>query len=127
MAAPSAAGANVTYEVFCPTMRFVDPAQVHIGDTLYKNNGHIIGTVTGVRVMPTVSEAVDPAPHKVIQYQSTIAQDVIISAKTNGLVTSTGVAVGDLLLHSGAPMPVMTSTFDCDTAFITNLKIDGKP
>jgi len=126
-AAPKgSAGTTATYEVICPSMRFVNESQIRVGDSLYRNNGKLIGTVTGVRVVPTQSEAWDSVQRKVVSFVSTVYSDVIISAKATGQPTDTGFAVGDILLHSGAPMPVMTSTFDCDTAYLDNMKIIGQ-
>lgn len=127
-ASKSAAGSDITVDVICPSMRFVTPEQVHVGDSIFKNTtGKPFGTITSVRVVPTQSEAYDLNLHKVVPFTSTVVSDVIIGVKSKGTPTANGVVVGDLTLHSGQPLPIMTSTFDCDTAYLANMKIDGKP
>ena len=121
-----AAGSDVTFDVLCPSMRLVSADQIHVGDTLYRTTGKQIGTVTGVKVVPSPGDAWDPTTRKLVVYESNITRDVIISGKTRGQPTSNGLAVGDQLLHSGAPIPIMTSTFECDTAVIANMKINGQ-
>jgi hypothetical protein len=119
---------TITVDVVCPSMRFVSADQVHVGDSISKNTtGKPFGTVTAVRVVPSAGEVWDTNLHKLVPYQSTIVSDVIISVTGTGTTTPNGVVIGDLTLHSGQPLPVMTSTFDCDTAFLANMKIDGKP
>jgi hypothetical protein len=119
---------SITVDVVCPTMRNVEAANVHVGDPITKNtSGKPFGTVTAVRVVPSPSEVWDYNLHKVVPFQSTIFSDIIISVSAKGQPTANGVVVGDIALHSGQPFPVMTSTFDCDTAFLANLKINGKP
>ena len=124
----SVADKNITVDVVCPAMRNMTASNVHIGDAITKNtSGKPFGTVTAVKVVPTAGEAWDYTVHKIVPYQSTVLSDVIISVAGKGQVTANGVVVGDIALHSGQPFPVMTSTFDCDTAFLANLKINGKP
>jgi hypothetical protein len=120
------AGTDITFEVFCPTTRNVTADQIRVGDAIYKTSGQQIGTVTSVRVIPSPGEAWDSTLHKLVTYQSTVVSDVVIGVKSKGQLTSTGVAVGTVLIHSNVPMPVMTSTFDCDTANLFNLKISGQ-
>jgi hypothetical protein len=120
-----AGGVTATFDVICPSTRYITADQVKVGDLLYKNTGQQIGKVTAVKVVPSPGEAWDSNLHKIVGYQSTYVDDVIISATTQGQPTSTGFAVGSVLLHSFGPTPVMTSTFDCDTAFLANLKISG--
>ena len=109
-------------------MRSVSAEQIHVGDTISKNTtGKPFGVVSAVRVQPSAGEAWDNTLHKLVPYQSTLVSDVVISVTGKGQVTPNGVVVGDLTIHSGQPLPVMTSTFDCDTAFLANLKINGKP
>lgn len=120
------AGTDITFQVFCPTTRYVTADQIHLGDAIYKTSGQQIGTVTSVEVTASPGEAWDSNLHKVVQYRSTYVSDVIIGVKAKGQPTSTGVAVGTVLIHSNVPMPVMTSTFDCDTANLLNLKISGQ-
>jgi hypothetical protein len=119
-------GVTATFDVICPSTRYITADQVKVGDLLYKNTGQQIGQVTGVKVVPSPGEVWDSNLHKIEQYQSTYVYDIIISAKTTGQPTQTGFAVGSVLLHSYGPTPVMTSTFDCDTAFLSNLKISGQ-
>ena len=124
----SVADKNITVDVICPSMRGIVAANIHIGDTITKNtSGKPFGTVTAVKVVPTAGEAWDYTAHAIVPYQSTVLSDVIISVAGKGQVTANGVVVGDIALHSGQPFPVMTSTFDCDTAYLANLKINGKP
>lgn len=123
-----AADKDITVDVICPSMRNIAADNIHIGDAITKNtSGKPFGTVTAVRVVPSSSEAWDYNLHKIVPFQSTVVSDVIISVAAKGEVTANGVVVGDIALHSGQPFPVMTSTFDCDTAFLANLKINGKP
>jgi hypothetical protein len=119
-------GKEVRYTVLCPALRGVSGEQVKVGDALYKATGKPIGKVTGVRTAPTQGEAWDIESKSIRRYDSTILKDIWIDAVVTGTPTKTGVAVGDLLLHAGAPMPVMTSTFECDSAAITTLTIVGQ-
>ena len=124
----SAADKDITVDVVCPSMRGIVAANIHIGDAIMKNtSGKPFGTVTAVKVIPSLSETWDNTLHKAVPFQSTVYSDVIISVAGKGQVTANGVVVGDISLHSGQPFPVMTSTFDCDTAYLANLKINGKP
>lgn len=119
-------GKEVRYTVVCPALRRMSADQIKVGDGLYKATGKPIGKVTGVRITPTVGEAWDPDTKSIRPYNSAILNDVWIDAVVTGTPTKTGVAVGDLLLHGGAPMPVMTSTFECDSAMITTMTIVGQ-
>jgi Domain of unknown function (DUF4330) len=121
-------GSDVTFEIVCPTLKkgFVSPGQIRIGDTISKNQGKPIGTVTGVNIVPTQGEVWDQAHSKIVTFQSTVSQDVIISVKTRGQATANGVVVGDSVLRSNEPMPVSTSTFECDTSYMANMKISGQ-
>jgi hypothetical protein len=119
-------GTSATFDVVCPSTRNITVDQIRVGDKLYKNSGKPLGTVTAVKIVPTPSEAWDATQNKIVPFASTVFSDVIISASATGQPTDTGFAVGDVLLHSGAPMPVMTSTYDCDTAYLANLKISGQ-
>jgi hypothetical protein len=121
-----AGGVSATFTVVCPTTRYITPDQIRIGDAIYKTSGQQIGTVAGVKFVPTPSEAWDPTAHKIVEFSSTVATDILIAVKTNGATTPTGFAVGSVLIHSNVPMPVMTSTFDCDTAYLADLKISGQ-
>ena len=124
----SGADKDITVDVVCPAMRGIVADNIHVGDAIMKNtSGKPFGTVTAVRVVPSQSEAWDYNLHKIVPFESTVVSDVIISVAAKGQVTANGVVVGDIALHSGQPFPVMTSTFDCDTAYLTNLKISGKP
>jgi len=120
--------ADVTFDVVCPALRigFSSPDQIHVGDTISKNEGKAIGTVTAVRAMPTPGVAWDTNTSKIVEYQSTLTQDLIISVKTTGQPTDNGVVVGEGILRSNEPMPVTTSTFECDTSYMANMKINGK-
>jgi hypothetical protein len=120
------AGTNATFTVVCPTTRFVTPDQIKVGDAIYKTTGQQIGTVASVEITPSPVETWDATTRKVVQFPSTIAQDVLISVATKGQPTSTGFAVGSVMIHSNVPMPVMTSTFDCDSAYLSQLKISGQ-
>ncbi|MDR3687560.1 MAG: DUF4330 domain-containing protein [Coriobacteriia bacterium] len=122
----AAEGTNVTYTVMCPAVRGVGPSLIKVGDVIYKNTGKPIGTVTAVRGVPTPGEAWDQQSRKIVPYSSTVYTDIYIDVTTKGTPTGSGVAVGDLLLHAQQPMPVMTSTFECDTANIATLTIGGK-
>jgi len=122
----AADGTDITYTVMCPTLRGVGASQIKVGDTVYKITGKPIGTVTAVRAVPTPAEAWDSQLHAIRPYVSTVVSDIYIDVAAKGTVTSSGVAVGDLLLHANQPMPIMTSTFECDTASIATLTIGGK-
>lgn len=119
-------GKEARYTVLCPSVRGMTAEQVKVGDALYKATGKPIGKVTAVRMTPVRGEVWDPETKTINNYNSTILSDIWIDAVVTGTPTKTGLAVGDLLLHGGAPMPVMTSTFECDTASITSMTIDGQ-
>lgn len=119
-------GKEVRYTVLCPALRSVSADQIKVGDALYKATGKPIGKVTGVRTTPMPGEVWDGETKSIRSYNSTILADIWIDAVVTGTPTKTGVAVGELLLHGGAPMPVMTSTFECDSALITTMTIVGQ-
>ena len=116
----------ITYTVFCPAVRNATADQIKVGDQIYKTTGKSIGKVTAVKIVPTPGDVLDPATGKIVGYQSTFATDVYITAVAQGQPTATGVTVGDIQLHGNQPMPIMTSTFQCDTANIADLKIAGE-
>lgn len=117
---------TVQYVFLCPQMRTFTPAQIKIGDLLYKTTGKAIGKVTAVKLVPTTGEVYDPVSRKMVQYGSTVITDVYVTVVGQGQPTPTGVAVSDLLLHANQPMPIMTSTFESDTALIADMKIEGE-
>jgi hypothetical protein len=122
-----ASGTEVRYTVFCPQMRWVGAEQVKVGDAIYKTTGGApIGKVVGARETQTPGEFWDTDSGKLQPYQSTVSKDIWIDVVVKAKPTSTGVAVGAVLLHGGMPMPVMTSTFQCDTSYIATLTIGGK-
>jgi hypothetical protein len=124
----AAAGSEITMDVLCPSQREIVIDQIHVGDQIIKNTtSKPFGTVTAVKIVPSPGEVYDQNLHKMVHYESTYAQDVVISVKATGQKTTNGVVIGDVTVHNGQPFPVMTSTYNCDTAVITNLKIDGKP
>jgi hypothetical protein len=116
----------ITYQVFCPSLRNFSADQIKIGDSIAKTTGKSIGKVTAVRVVPSPGETLDYLTKKAVPYESTYVSDVYITVVAQGQPSPTGVTVGDLQIHSNQPMPVMTSTFQCDTANITDLKIAGE-
>jgi hypothetical protein len=122
----AADGTNITFTVMCPTLRGVGASQIKVGDTIYKNTGKPLGTVTAVRAIPSPSEAWDTTSQSIKPFSSTVVTDIYIDVAGKGTPTASGVAVGDLLIHGGQPMPIMTSTFECDTANIATLTIGGK-
>jgi hypothetical protein len=122
----TAVGKEAHYTVLCPALRGVSADQIKIGDALYKATGKPIGKVTAVRTTPLPGEVWDADSKSMQPYQSIILKDIWIDAVVTGTPTKTGLAVGDLLLHGGAPMPVMTSTFECDSASITTMTIVGQ-
>ena len=122
----AADGTNITYTVMCPALRGVGAGQIKVGDTIYKVTGKPIGTVTAVRQISVPSEAWDPQSRTVVPFRSTVFSDIFIDVAAKGTPTGSGVAVGDLLLHGNQPMPIMTSTFECDTANIATLTITGQ-
>jgi hypothetical protein len=122
------AGSAITLDVVCPSVRTIDPSMIHVGDQILKNTtGKAFGTVTAVRIVPSPGEVWDNNLHKLVPYTSTYAQDVIISVAAKGQTTPNGVVIGDITVHNGQPLPIMTSTYSCDTSFITSMTIDGKP
>ena len=126
-AGKGSAGQDITVDVVCPAMRDVAAGQIHVGDPIMKStSGKPFGTVTAVKIEPSPSEAWDYSLHKVVPFQSTMFEDITISVSTKGQLTDTGVVVGDTSLHAGAPFPVMTPTFDSETAFLANLRVNGK-
>jgi hypothetical protein len=122
----TAEGKEVRFTVLCPAIRGVTVQQIKIGDALYKTSGKPIGKVTAVRILPSQSEAWDTESGSIRPYDSTVFKDIWIDAVVTGIPTKTGVAVGDLLLHGGTPMPVMTSTFQCDAASVATMTIVGQ-
>ncbi|HEY5541582.1 MAG TPA: DUF4330 domain-containing protein [Coriobacteriia bacterium] len=120
-------GQDFTYTVLCPTLRGVTAQQIKVGDTIfYKNNGKPIGTVKAVRATPLPGEFWDVQTNSMKRYQSTIYSDIWIDAAVKGTATPTGFMLGDVLLHGGQPLAIMTSTFDCDTALITTMTAVGQ-
>jgi hypothetical protein len=122
----TAVGKEVRFTMLCPSLRGVTVQQIKIGDALYKTSGKPIGKVTAVRITPAPGEVWDPESKSLYSYSSTVFKDIWIDAVVTGTPTKTGVAVGDLLLHGGAPIPVMTSTFECDTASVATMTIVGQ-
>ena len=126
-AGKGSAGQNITVDVVCPGMRDVAAGQIHIGDPIMKStSGKPFGIVTAVKIDPSPSEAWDYSVHKVVPFQSTVLQEITISVSAKGQLTGTGVVVGDTSLHAGEPFPVATPTFDSETAFLANLRVNGK-
>ena len=123
--APPKATNTVNYDVFCPGTRNVDAGEIKVGDTISRTNGKVIGKVTAVRMVPTRSEIWDSTTQKAQLLVSTLRSDIYISCSARGRPTATGFAVGDVQLRGNQPMPVFTSTFQCDSATIANLKIIG--
>jgi hypothetical protein len=119
-------GQPITFTVMCPSLRSVGPEQIKVGDSLYKNTGKLLGKVTAVRGVPTPGDAWDPSTSTIKHYSSTTLTDIYIDVEGNGTPTASGIGVGDLLLHGNQPMPIMTSTFECDTANITTMTIVGQ-
>lgn len=122
----AAALKTATFDIQCLNIRGFTPDQLKVGDKIFKNTGPEMGVVESITVTPAIGEVWDQNNHKMVQYQSLILQDIIIHCRAQGTPTPTGFAVGQLLLHSGAPTPVMTSTFDCDTSYLGNLQIQGQ-
>ena len=110
----------------CPNQRNIGAEQIKDGDAIYKNTGKPIGKVTAVRAVPTPADAWDTKSQSIKRYESTVNSDIFIDVAAKGVPNATGVAVGDLLLHGGTPIPVMTSTFECDTASIATLTVVGQ-
>ena len=126
-AGKGSADQTISVDVVCPGMRDITAEQIHIGDPIMKNtSGQPFGTVSAVKVTPAPGETWDNNLHKVVPFQSTTFVDVVISVTGKGQTTGTGVVVGNMSLHAGQPFPVMTPTFDCDTAFLANLRVNGK-
>jgi Domain of unknown function (DUF4330) len=119
-------GVEATYTILVPTIRGITSQQVKVGDSVFKVTGKPIGTVKAVRVTPTPSEAFDPQTGTVKPFQSTVYDDVWIDVVVKGTPTDTGFAVGDLVLHGGQSVPMMTSTFEGDNAVITTLTVGGQ-
>lgn len=124
--ATDAGTTEANYTLLSPGMRGITREQIKVGDTVFKVTGKPIGTVTAVRVLPTPSEAFDPQAGAVKPYASTVYSDVWIDVTVKGTPSQTGFAVGDLVLHGGQSIPVMTSTFEGDNALITTLTVGGK-
>lgn len=119
-------GKDITYTVFCPNIRNIGAEQIKVGDALYKNTGKPIGKVTAVRIVASPVDVYDVQTQTLKRLQSTFNRDIFIDVAAKGVPNATGVVVGDLLIHGGQPMPIMTSTFDCDTATIATLTIGGQ-
>jgi hypothetical protein len=114
------------YTILSPSMRGITAEQIKVGDAVFKVTGKPIGTVTAVRVLPTPSEAFDQQSGSVKQYQSTVYSDVWIDVSVKGTPSQTGFAVGDITLHGGQSLPMMTSTFEGDNAIVTTLTVGGQ-
>jgi hypothetical protein len=125
-ATSTSAEKDITYTVMCPSLRGVSTDQIKIGDTVYKTTGKAIGKVTGVRSSPVPGDTWDPTTMSIKQYKSTVFKDIFIDVAGKGTPTASGVAVADIFLHGNQPMPIMTSTFECDTANIATLTIVGQ-
>jgi len=117
---------NVAYTILVPAQRGVTAKQIKVGDTVYKVTGKPVGTVTAVRVTPALGEVWDQQTGTLKQYQSSIAGDVWIDVAVKGTPSPTGFAVGDLVLHGGQPLPIMTSTYEGDAASITTMTVVGQ-
>lgn len=122
-----AKGVQVHYTVLCPAQRSIGPEQIRVGDTMFKvTGGKAIGKVEAVRAVASPGEAWDYDQNVIRPYKSTMFTDILIDVVVNAKPTEQGVSIGDVLLHSGAPTPVMTSTYQCDSAFLTTVTIGGK-
>ena len=117
---------DITFSIMVPTTRSIGAAQIKIGDKIYKNTGKQLGTVTGVRVVPTPGEAWDQDSKSIKPYNSVVLSDIYIDCVGKGTPTDSGIAIGDLLVHGYQPMPIMTSTFEADTANIATITIVGQ-
>lgn len=127
--ATSAASGNqdITFTLLCAGTRGVTAQQVKVGDTIYKaTTGAPIGTVKAVRQSPTPGEAWDVQTNSIKPYESTIYSDLWIDAVAKGTTTGTGFAIGSLMLHGGQPIPITTSTYECDSAQITTMTAVGQ-
>ena len=125
-AGSASAGEDIAYTVLCPAQRGIPADQIKVGDMMYKVTGKAVGKVTGVRETPTMGEFWNVQTQRLQTYQSTITSDIWIDAVAKGTPSQTGFAVGDLVLHGGQPFPIMTSTFECDTASITTMTVVGQ-
>ena len=61
-----------------------------------------------------------------ISYESTFFTDVYIRVKAKGEPTPTGISVGNTQIHSNEVLPIVTPTFQCDTAILSDFKIGGE-
>jgi len=124
--ATESGGTTADYTILVPGQRGITAEQVKVGDQVFKVTGKPIGTVKAVRLLPTPSEAFDPQSGTVKPYQSTVYSDVWIDVSVKGTPSQTGFAVGDITIHSGQSLPMMTSTFEGDNAIVTTLTIGGQ-
>jgi hypothetical protein len=126
-AVPTAKLQNVEYTMMCVGLRNFSEDQVKVGDPVStKTSGKSIGTVTSVRSAPTPGDVFNTSTNKIEPYVSTFSKDAYIGVKTKGDPTATGVSVGDSQIRNNENILMVTPTFQCDTAIVTNLKIGGE-
>jgi hypothetical protein len=126
-AVPVAKLRDVEYTLLCSPVRNYSEGQIKVGDPVStKTSGASIGTVASVRSVPTPGDIFNPLTGKVEPYLSTFYQDVYIGVKAKGNPTATGVSVGNTQIRSNGLIQAVTSTFQCDTAVVTDLKIGGE-
>jgi hypothetical protein len=126
-AAPVAALHDVEYTALCSTVRVYSDGMIKAGDPVStKTSGKSIGTVVSVRSTPTPGDVLNPMTGKVGPYESSVFLDVYIQVKAKGDPTPTGVSVGNTQLRNNEIIQVVTPTFQCDTALVSDLKIVGE-
>jgi len=118
---------DIEYVIVCTPVRNYAEGQIRIGDPVStKTSGATIGTVVSVRATPTLGDTFNPTTGRVQRYESTVAQDILVTVKAKGTPTATGVSVGNMQLRNNELIQMVTPTFQCDTAVATGLKIGGE-
>jgi hypothetical protein len=124
---PTADLKSIEYTMFCTPVRDYAQGQIRVGDPVStKTSGKSIGTVAAVRSNPTRGEFASPLTGEIKPFDSTIFTDVYVVVKAKGDPTSTGVSVGETQIRNNENIMMVTPTFQCDTAIVTNLKIGGE-
>lgn len=126
-AVPAANLRSVEYTILCSPLRNYKEGQIRVGDPVStRDSGESIGKVVSVTVNPTPGDIWSMEASNAITYDSTFFTDVFIKVKAEGELSATGISVGNTQIHSNEVLPIVTPTFQCDTAILSDFKIGGE-
>ena len=124
---PAAKLEAVEYTIVCSPIRNYKEGQIKVGDPVStKTSGASIGNVAAIRSNATPGDTYSLATDKVVQFSSTYLSDVYVTVKAKGNPTATGISVGNMQVRNNEMIQMVTPTFQCDTAVITDLKTGGE-